>query len=188
MSMLSPGGVGRSRPYAPPRRRGGRIKGVLAALAVLGLVAASAWWFLLRESEPETRSQAAACGGAKPRPAVAQPAFKPQQVTVNVYNASSRKGLAAATAAALRKRGFAIGQIANDPLNRKLAAPAEIRSGAKGRSRTPTVALQVAGARSSVDKRTDLTVDLVLGPKFTTLRTPAQISALLAPPKPPGCG
>ena len=81
-----------------------------------------------------------------------------------------------------------IGRIANDPLNSKVPIPAEVRSGKQGRSRTPVVALQVAGARSTVDARADLTVDLVLGQKFTALRTPAQITALLTPPpRPPGC-
>ena len=51
----------------------------------------------------------------------------PATTTVNVYNASSKNGLAARTAAELRERGFVIGEVRNDPLRRKVAV-AEVRS------------------------------------------------------------
>ncbi|WP_410537473.1 LytR C-terminal domain-containing protein [Streptomyces sp. KL2] len=40
---------------------------------------------------------------------------KPSAVTVNVYNATTRSGLARKTADALEKRGFTIGEVANAP-------------------------------------------------------------------------
>ena len=192
MSMLSPGGVGRSRPYRTPRRRRidrfvSRVVRPFLVLLVLAGVAGGGWYFAVREPTPPP-AQKVSCPTPAARPAVRLPPIKPQQITVNVYNATKRSGLAAATAAALRKRGFTIGKIANDPLHKTIAGPVELRSAAKGRSRVAVVAVHIAGARSIVDARTDLTVDLVLGQKFTALRTPAQVSALLtAPPKPAGC-
>ena len=60
----------------------------------------------------------------------------PATTTVNVYNASTKNGLAARTAAELRKRGFLIGEVRNDPLRRKVAV-AEVRFGPAGKSRAP---------------------------------------------------
>jgi hypothetical protein len=193
VSMLSPGGVGRSRPYTPPRRRGARLLRVVAVLAVFALLGGATWYFVLRETPSKSKPKAAACPTLPAKPVAAtQPPRTPQQivprqVTVNVYNATKRQGLAARTAAAMRQRGFVIGKIANDPLRKTLAGSAEVRSGVKGKSRAPLVAAHVAGAVSVVDKRTDLTVDLVLGARFTALRTPEQVTALLTSAKPPGC-
>jgi hypothetical protein len=199
VSMLSPGGVGRSRPYTPPRRRGARLLRVVAVLAVFALLGGATWYFVLREPPSKSKPKAAACPTlpAKPvaatqpprtsRPPRTSQQIVPRQVTVNVYNATKRQGLAARTAAAMRQRGFVIGKIANDPLRKTLAGSAEVRSGVKGKSRAPLVAAHVAGAVSVVDKRTDLTVDLVLGARFTALRTPEQVTALLTSAKPPGC-
>ncbi|MFC7490149.1 MULTISPECIES: LytR C-terminal domain-containing protein [unclassified Knoellia] len=102
----------------------------------------------------------------------------PANTTVNVYNATTRAGLAARTAADLRRRGFTVGKVANDPLGRKVAAPAEIRFGPAGRSRSALVVpLGGKGTTQLADARKDASVDLVLGAKFT---------ALGAAPKPTG--
>ncbi|WP_040752001.1 LytR C-terminal domain-containing protein, partial [Phycicoccus elongatus] len=41
--------------------------------------------------------------------------LRPQQVVVNVYNATTRPGLAAKTATTLSLRSFAVKTVANDP-------------------------------------------------------------------------
>ncbi|MFP8883244.1 LytR C-terminal domain-containing protein [Streptomyces mangrovi] len=64
---------------------------------------------------------------------------KPSAITVNVYNATTRGGLARKTADALEKRGFTIGEVANAPasLDKKvkkagllMGPPAAYRNGA----------------------------------------------------------
>ena len=49
-----------------------------------------------------------------------------QDVTVSVFNASKREGLAARTLQALEDAGFAAGQTANAPKGTSITAPAEI--------------------------------------------------------------
>ena len=94
----------------------------------------------------------------------------PGNTTVNVYNATSKNGLAGRTAADVERRGFKVGTVANDPLNRKVTGPAEVRFGPKGKSRAPLVVpLGGKGTKQVADKRKDATVDLVLGETFSKL-------------------
>lgn len=212
MSMLTPAGMGgkyrvTGRGYRPPpRRRGARVALLLAlALAVL-LGAAALWHFVFHHDLPGLRAStrtSAACGpGAHPRAAAGAPASAaaakgtvaatgaatvlppPKQVTVNVYNATGRQGLAAQVAADLRGRGFAVSQVANDPMHAKVSGPAEVRAGAGGASQLQVVMAQVAGGVAQSDTRQDNTVDLVLGDGFQALRDPAQANAALAPAAP----
>ena len=67
----------------------------------------------------------------------AAPALTAGQVTVNVYNATNRAGLAAATAKDVKARGFVVGQVTNDPSKKKIDAPA-----ANGRTRVRRLTLR----------------------------------------------
>jgi hypothetical protein len=91
------------------------------------------------------------------------------QVTVNVYNATNRAGLAASTAKDVKARGFVIAQVANDPSKKKIDAPAEVRFGPNGKAGSELVAKLVEGAVPTQDTRADATVDLVIGNGFKTL-------------------
>ncbi|KGN38015.1 LytR C-terminal domain-containing protein [Knoellia subterranea] len=94
----------------------------------------------------------------------------PATTTVNVYNATKTNGLASRTATELRKRGYTIGEISNDPLKRAVAAPVEVRFGPSGKSRAALVApLGGKGTTQVGDQRKDETVDFVLGNAFKTL-------------------
>ncbi|KGN40650.1 LytR C-terminal domain-containing protein [Knoellia aerolata] len=94
----------------------------------------------------------------------------PATTTVNVYNATSRNGLAARTASELRERGYTIGDVSNDPLDRVVAGPAEVRFGPAGASRAQLlIPLGGKGTTQLADKRKTAVVDLVVGAKFTTL-------------------
>jgi hypothetical protein len=185
MTMLTPRGVGVRRRRG---RTGRRVVGVVLALALLGGAGFAAWWFGLRD-----RGAAANCpapvptGTATPRPA----ALPAKRVTVNVYNATSRRGLAAEVAVELRKRGFPVKAVANDPLERTVRGVAEVRRGARGAAGAQTVLAHAGGAAEVRDKRADASVDLVLGAAFRRLRTAAEAAAALAPgpavTAPPGC-
>lgn len=94
----------------------------------------------------------------------------PANTTVNVYNATTRDGLAGRTAAALRARGYTVGEVSNDPLKRKLTGPAEVRFGPSGTPHAKLVLLLSGkGTTQLGDKRKVATVDLVLGSTFSSL-------------------
>ena len=178
--------VGAVNTYVPFRSRTRRRRR-LAATAVLGLLvlAAGGYGVVSLVSPPSSKPAAAACpaGAARPAAGAAATALpSPGQITVNVYNASSRHGLAASTAALLKQRGFTIGKVTNDPLKANLTAPAQIRGGTAGSTGMRVIAAEVSGAQLQQDSRVDNSVDLVLGTSFSALTTPDQAAALLHPP------
>ncbi|WP_295701172.1 LytR C-terminal domain-containing protein [Lapillicoccus sp.] len=130
----------------------------------------------------KTTTAAKAAPGAKPvaPKAPAAPALAPSQVTVNVYNATSRAGLAAETAKLVKARGYVVGTIANDPLSKSVAGPAEIRFGPNGAAAGALVQTLVAGSVPVTDARADASVDLVLGKTFAAL-TPAPKTPVTTP-------
>lgn len=99
---------------------------------------------------------------------------KASQVTLNVYNATGRAGLARTTADELRKRGFKIATVTNDPLEKKVTGTSEVRYGATGARAARLVAVQVKGARLVRDSRSDGSVDIVIGNRFTALAAPVK--------------
>jgi hypothetical protein len=101
---------------------------------------------------------------------VTAPPPKPEQVVVNVYNATQRSGLAAKTATSLSLRHFAIRSYANDPKKETIKGTAVIRFGPKGAAAAQLVAVHVDGVKLVNDKRKSATVDLVLGAKYTGLK------------------
>ncbi len=76
-----------------------------------------------------------------------RPPLTPDKVKVNVYNGTTRNGLAAKVATALDLRTFQVGTIANDPKHAKIPGVAEIRYGAKGTAAAQLVAAQLSGAK-----------------------------------------
>ena len=93
-------------------------------------------------------------------------------MTINVYNATNREGLAASVAKSLQKQGFKIATVGNDPLGMSIEGVGEIRRGQAGAAGAGLAAARLLGATVVPDGRTDATVDLVLGYKFTTLTSP----------------
>ena len=130
-----------------------------------------------------TTTKAATTAGAKPAVTTA-PTLAPGQVTVNVYNATTRAGLAADTAKLVKARGYVVGTIANDLQNKTIAGPAEIRFGPNGAAAGALVQTLVAGSVPVTDARADASVDLVLGKTFGAL-TPAPKTP--APSPTPSC-
>ena len=134
---------------------------------------------------------AGASGAASPAASHAVAAFaplvgvlapKPSTITVNVYNATDRAGLAGQTAALLKKRGFAIGKIGNAPaaLQHKVLGTAQVSGNSAAATRMTVLGSEVTGASPVTDLRKDASVDLVLGNGFTALATPAQEAKTLA--------
>lgn len=96
----------------------------------------------------------------------------PGGVTINVYNTTARTGLASSVARKLRRQGFEVAAVDNDPLGTSIQGVGEIRHGRTGAASAILAATRLPRARVVQDNRTDATVDLVLGKKFTSLSTP----------------
>lgn len=99
-------------------------------------------------------------------------------IYANVYNASDTKGEAAQVAKRLGWRGLHILDVKNDPLKDERSAPkyAEVRYGKAGRTIALNIAQQLPHASLFEDERTDATIDVVIGNKFTlTPEPPAPI-------------
>jgi hypothetical protein len=181
-SVLGPSGDG-------PRKRHPVATGaiVLLMMAVLFGATFGAVRLLRGSSTPDTSGPTAApCVTTTVQPGLVLP--KPATVTVNVYNATDRAGLAARTAADLKTRGFGIGKIANDPLGKSLTNVAEVRYGPAGKANAQLMVYYVPGATLVLDKRTDTTVDLVLGTKFKAVAPQKAVDAALAKPVPVASG
>ena len=122
-----------------------------------------------------------AAAGRCPSPAVGANAAdttpvrlpKPFAVTVNVYNATNRPGLAKSTADELKKRGFTIGRIGNAPaaFNNKLKGTAVLLGGPQAQGALKVLGTQLAAGSPLTDpKRTSgSNVDLIIGPAFGAL-------------------
>jgi len=116
---------------------------------------------------------------------------KPAKVTVNVYNATETAKLARKTANAIEKRGFRIGDVANDPVGKPITGVAQLRYGPKGAEEAQLVLLYVPGAELVELDRKGRKVDLAVGDGFTALAPEPEVAAALAQPSPvasgPGC-
>ncbi|MFF3452552.1 LytR C-terminal domain-containing protein [Streptomyces sp. NPDC002667] len=191
MSMLTPPGMGgqyriTGDKYPRMRRRSGRRRFAfvsVASVTVLGLIgwgslqlidiytggskatAADTKADCASKVTPEAKASAAA--------AVAATLPKPAQITVNVFNATPRSGLAKQTADELKKRGFKIGDVGNATAAYDKKVPgAGILLGAKGADRAalPVLNTQLSGAQLKTDGRAQATtVDLIIGTAFKTL-------------------
>ena len=144
---------------------------VLAGLAAIGLGAAAVWTgsmdapfdraFTTLEPSPSVEVGAPPCvpEGTLPVPY--------GDITVHVYNATSRPGLAGSVADLLGQRGFEIGSTGNFSL--KLRGTARIEFGAEGIAEAYTLAAHLPDVELRYDARTDGVIDLALGARFTEL-------------------
>ncbi|MFI8421893.1 LytR C-terminal domain-containing protein [Streptomyces sp. NPDC085479] len=195
MSMLTPPGMGGKYRITgdvyPRMRRPHRRRRIALASAAAVVVLGAAGWGTLQLvdvfSGDETRKTAAGKqADCKPAPAPSAEAAaklpKPAQVTVNVYNATPRSGLAKATADELKKRGFAIGKIGNAPAAYdKKVKGAGLLLGAPTAAKGAFAVLgtQLAGTTTKVDTRTTADVDLIIGTAFKALSPKATADAAL---------
>ena len=156
-------------------------------LIVLGVVVLAlffAFWYAWSYYQADKSARA-----AKPPPATCAPydpkVVTPEKTRVNVYNASSRSGLAGSVSRSLADRGFVIGKVANDNSSRKPPKVAEVRYGPKGEAQAKLLRTSLPkGTAMYKDKRKVVTVDLALGSKFTTLAPVPTSTALPMCPAP----
>ncbi|MFJ4962634.1 LytR C-terminal domain-containing protein [Streptomyces sp. NPDC088729] len=108
---------------------------------------------------------------------------KPAGIKVNVYNATTRSGLAKAAAAELKKRGFLVGDVGNAPeaYDKKVPGPALLLGAPTATNGSFTVlGTQLPGTVQKTDARTTAEIDLILGAKFRAFSTPRAAAAAMA--------
>ncbi|MEU4356362.1 LytR C-terminal domain-containing protein [Streptomyces virginiae] len=218
MSMLTPPGMGgkyRVTGTAYPRmsRKRSRRRIVLAALGsvlALALVGYGALQLIdvFQGDSPKrntaagakdcpTKSPGSAAKGGAPAAATAsapaEPAVvlpPPGEITVNVYNATARAGLAKAVGDELAKRGFVIGSVGNAPADFDKKVPGTgilLGSPTTDKAVFAVLGTQLAGTTQQTDTRETADVDLILGDAFKELSAKEDADkalALLANPVP----
>jgi hypothetical protein len=147
--------------------RAKRQRRATVTIAVLVLALAGAFYYASTYYREGTKPIPAACSTVVPTPQLG-----PAEVSVNVYNATNKQGLAGATAKDVAKRGFKVKSVANDPLKKTIKKAAEIRFGPTGAESAQLLAEHVPGAVLVEDKRKSDTIDLVLGDAWKKLGPP----------------
>lgn len=137
---------------------------VVLAIVLLGLAGAfyyASSYFRGSNPQPEACTTATTSAG-----------LKTADVSLNVYNSTSRRGLAAAVAKVARERGFQVKDVANDPKHADVKQVAQIRFGPEGVESAKLVHLHVPKAVLVNDKRKGDTVDLVVGAGWQSFGAP----------------
>lgn len=131
----------------------------------------------------------ASCSTVMAAPADELPA--PAKVRVNVYNATEVSGLASKTARELKRRGFAVKEVANDPVGIPIEGVARIRYGPSSALRAELLAYYVPGAELVEIEREGPKIDLALGAAFVGIAPQPEVDAALNAPEAvvtgPGC-
>lgn len=131
----------------------------------------------------------ASCSTVMAAPADELPAAA--KVRVNVYNATEVSGLASKTARELKRRGFAIKEVANDPVGIPIEGVARIRYGPSSALRAELLAYYVPGAELVEIEREGPKIDLALGAAFIGIAPQPEVDAALNTPEAvvtgPGC-
>jgi len=146
---------------------------------LLGVLAGGGWWgwnSLINSSAEPT------CVEQK----LPNNRLVPKQVVVNVYNGGAKAGAAGRVADVLKKRGFNINKIANEPNGDKIDI-VSVRGATDNAPEMQLIAGQLNQKALTVgDDRTDHTVDLVIGAGFGSLRLKG-IPSVAVPPDSPVC-
>jgi hypothetical protein len=151
----------------------------LAFLLALSLLTGLVWWRVLHRSDSaKAASPPSSCSASATPTVTVVPA--PAAVTVNVLNSTSKTGLAAQVTALLAGAGFKTGTPNNDESTRApVTGIAEIRYGPAGASAAKLLLFYVPGAVLVPDTRTDASVDLALGAKYTAMVASSDVAKAL---------
>ncbi|KOV60022.1 membrane protein [Streptomyces sp. MMG1121] len=172
----------------PPRRRGRLVAALVASVCALGLIGWGTLQLIDVFSGGGKKSVAARSRAdchAKAATAVRLTDVpKPGQITVNVYNATERTGLAKTTADELKKRGFRIGNVGNAPgqFDKKVKGTGILLGPAAAlHSSLPVLGTQLADAQQQGEAgRKGADLDLILGDAFKGLAKQGDASQALA--------
>lgn len=149
-------------------RRHRRNRRTAVILVILVAALAGAFYYAASYMNRPNTPAASGCPTADIT-AGAVTALSPGQVTVNVFNATTRAGLAADTAKNVKARGFVVATVSNDPAKKKIDGVGEVRFGPNGKAGADLVVALLNGASPQQDTRADASVDLVIGNGFKAL-------------------
>ncbi|MFJ9466160.1 LytR C-terminal domain-containing protein [Streptomyces caniferus] len=207
MSMLTPPGMGGKKyritgdRYPRMRRPRHRRRIVLTLVATACALGLAGWGTLQlidvfggRGSSAQASQDKQHCrDSGKTEAAQAKAAEEkmpaPGTLTVNVFNATPRSGLAKRTADELQKRGFKIGKVGNAPAayDKKVKGTGVLLGPKAAQDPLKVLATQLAGAQQKSDDRKGDDLDLIIGDTFkdlTTQQNAAKSLALLTHPSP----
>ncbi|MFI5956903.1 LytR C-terminal domain-containing protein [Cryptosporangium sp. NPDC051539] len=148
------------------------VIGVLALVAVITVV-----WAIV--TDDQTGTTAAGCNTVQTK------IPNPKQVRVRVYNGTDETGLATTVQKELKKRGFQVIAVGNDPQNEPVTQTAQIRYGPTGAGAAQLLQATVLGSVIVDDAREDNSVDVVLGIAYKELTAEKDVPAALANLEPP---
>jgi hypothetical protein len=163
------------------------------ALAVVGALVLAAMVFVtvaLIKDHQTGPTQAKGCAKDAVMANIQLP--EPQDVKINVYNATDKPGLANEVGADFKNRKFQVKNMGNDPAKKAAPKVAVLRYGPKavGSAWLLRAYFLDQADREFDIKRTDEFVDVVLGPQFKQLATTTEVNQALAqlgsPQLPPG--
>jgi hypothetical protein len=154
---------------------------VLMGVLVVGVVVG---WRTLSAPLPSRDDEAQSVSGPKCDSGVHRgDVLRPRDVTVSVYNAGSRSGLAGQTQSELEARGFISGEVGNAPTGMQDVQYVRVLATSKSDPAAKLVALQF-GANTLIEPvKNDLGpgVEVVVGDGFLGLvKAPTQIKAQVA--------
>ncbi|WP_178379753.1 LytR C-terminal domain-containing protein [Cryptosporangium aurantiacum] len=142
------------------------VIGVLALVAVITVV-----WAIV--TDDQTGKSARGCDTVQ----ASIPA--PSAVKVRVYNGTDEQGLADKVGQALKKRGFNVLTVGNDPQGEPVSQTAQIRYGPTGAGAAQLLQASVRGSVIVDDAREDASIDVVLGIEFKDLTPEEDVPAEL---------
>jgi hypothetical protein len=148
----------------------------LAVLGVMALVAVfTVGWAIVNDKQNPGAASPDECVGS-----TQVPFPRPEDVQVNVYNATDEGGLASKVAEQLKAQQFKVKKVGNDPAKKAVTGAAEIRYGREGAGAAQLLLAHFTGATKIRDKRTDASVDVAVGSAFTgSIATKGEVSAAL---------
>jgi hypothetical protein len=154
-------------PDDPVRLRRRVVHGVVLVL-LLGLIAGAIITALaIINGHLKLPSTAASNEPRTTCPAATFDYTPPEQINLNVFNSTSRPGLARAVADELLARKFVVGNVANTEAGYR--GVAAVVSGAAGQSAAFTVQRHVPGSDYFQDGRTDASVDVIVAGDYKEL-------------------
>lgn len=151
-----------------PRGRDLRpLRTAITMLLLLGLVAGATLYAWQTVTEPTGAEEDEEVVTTSPVCAMAEPEDPPppEEISINVYNGTSRSGLANQVAREMREQGFVILDVANDPAGRSVTGVAEIRA-VDDDDAVRFVMSQFPGSVFLPEDRPDESIDVVVGEAF----------------------
>jgi hypothetical protein len=160
---------------AHPGRFGRRLFHGVVLTLLLGLIIAGVVgaWAVMSGVVRFPDTVASSKASDRPCPTTAFHYLPNSKVTVHVYNATGRTGLAKSIADQLKARGYKVGKV--DNAQTRYSGTAQVISGSAGQAAAFNIQRNVAGTDYYQDERSDASVDLVLAPGFKELVKPGLV-------------